>query len=731
MCLDSTGRGGRTGIEEADLTSCSRAVPDVDLKIALFHHRFTQFERTDASRVRNFLQGPDGAQLLMHGFQHSDQWARWGPDRRALELCSGPCFLNRVGTPSVYVGQLFFDRGFGRHTTFAYDRESGTWHLNPTDSSDALEGSWEFEIPSRWYRSNETPRLRKVPEPEPSAVKKRLPIGSSDFEHIIEEGFYFVDKSHLIREVWDADTVALLPRPRGFGKTLNMEMLRTFFEISERSKLHLFDDLRIQYDLEMMGHAGQYPVISISFKDVKADNWTLCLEKFKRSIGAEFERHNVVEPDLNGRDQKLFDRIAGFEAEQADVEISLEFLSRILHQRHLQKALILIDEYDTPLLTAHHHGYLDQCLSFLRNFFSAAFKSNRALLKGVLTGIMRVARESVFSGLNNVTVYGLFAEPFADCFGFTDDEVLEALIVYELDPLADEVRAWYNGYTLGNRRLYNPWSVSGYLKNREIRPYWINTSDNALIRDLITRGPTAIEEDIARLLHDEGIDCYLREDIAFRDVQGDRDELWSFLVFTGYLTVEDGTVSKSDQRVRLRIPNREVRVFFEQTLARWLTAPMGDAILTRMSRALLGGDLETFAGDLKTLVLEVMSYHDPAGREAERVYHAFVLGLLVHLRRDYHVRSNRESGHGRYDIMLIPRRSGEYGIILEFKLAGTLGFEKATQIALEQIKAHGYAQELISRGFDRARAIAFAFEGKHHHVNGETLDLIREPLAEG
>jgi len=693
------------------------------LKVALMHHPFDWLDPHDQKMAKSILRGPYGVQLLLRG-TGNDLTFRWGPDHRCLEIGSGPCWPMAEPKPTVVLGRLLPGEKASRLYAWSFsDRDGGCWLPDSTFFVGMVSGVKTFTIPPTWTRgTRDTPELMSTETRVAPKEKGPLPIGTSDFQKIIANGYFYIDKTLMIRALWEADTVALIPRPRRFGKTINMEMLQIFFEITEEDKTHHFDGLAIHDDTEMMALAGTFPVISLTFKDVKAHSWALCLEQIARTLGAELERHGYLEPHLSKRERDLFDQMARFEAGQVDYERALLSLTGFLERFHGTKVIVLIDEYDTPLLTAHHHGYLDECLGFLRNLFSATFKSNRSLEKGVLTGVMRVARESVFSGLNNVTVYGLFSEPFADYFGFTGYEVRKALELFELEPAREDVARWYDGYYFGGQHIYNPWSFLSYLKNRAFGTYWINTSDNNLVRDLITKGDLDIEEDLSALLHGETITCRIREDIAFRDMRGDRNELWSFLTFTGYLTPEATSVT-GDHVTRLLIPNQEVRRFFDETMEQWLTAIVRADRVDALTASLLKGDLAGFETLLQALVLEIMSFHDTGEKRAEGVYHAFVLGLLAHLRNRYQIRSNRESGLGRYDIMLIPENKQDTGIILEFKSVAANRREHAGREALDQIRDLDYARELKAQGFARVLEVGIAFAGKQVVVNGEARSL--------
>lgn len=547
----------------------------------------------------------------------------------------------------------------------------------------------------------------------------KIPLGLSDFRRIAEENYFYVDKTLLIREIWDASLVVLIPRPRRFGKTLNQSMLKSFFEKSETPKKPLFNDLQIASDTEMMAHQGCYPVISLTFKDVNAPNYERCLQHMKQVIAAEFSRHEYACAGLGTFERAEYQKIISLEGDETSYERSLQMLSKVLTDYHGKRAVVLIDEYDMPLHAAVNHGYADQALSFLRNLLSGVLKDNDYLEKGVLTGILRVARESIFSGLNNLSVFTLLDQGFSDKFGLTAHEVEAALRSFDLLDHQSDVEEWYNGYLIGNHRMYNPWSILQFLQLKTLEPYWVNTSDNALIRDLMIRGDRRLHEEAAALLTGQTITVQLDENITFKDLGDDSDTIWNFMVFTGYLTVSAFSTNKSGS-YKLKIPNNELREFFKSTFARWTRPAKILNRLPKISRALEQCDPKALQEHLNALAGAVLSYHDVSAN-TEKVYHAFVLGLLVAFDDTWRISSNREAGLGRYDIMLWPRTKGSAGVVIEFKQIQSGDPEPMLDEALNQIITRDYVAPMREDQITPIHIIGIVFQGKQVRVKARTL----------
>ncbi len=560
-------------------------------------------------------------------------------------------------------------------------------------------------------------------EKQVSVKKRRLPIGFSDFREIREDGRHYIDKSEFVREIVDASAkVILLPRPRRFGKTLNLSMLRYFFERTDEDRRPLFDGLAIRDHECFDTHQGKYPVIWMTFKDIKEGTWDACYSKLTGMIRTIFRCHTdlLLSSDAcDETDRSLLRRFMEKTATPEECEDALKFLSECLFRHHRKKVVILIDEYDTPLHAGYAEGYYKDVIRFVRNFLSAGLKDNEHLFRGVLTGILRVAKESIFSGLNNPGVYTVLSRKFRDAFGFTEPEVRQFLEDRGMGERYEDVSHWYNGYLFGGMVIFNPWSVLNYADNEgEAKPYWINTGDTGMIERLATRSGKELREELGQLLEGRRVTKPVYESIVMRDLDDRDDLLWSFLLFSGYLKpVGPGTGRNLHE---MEIPNEEVRVAYEDMVGRWFAEKTDSNQLEEMLRALETGDVKLFEGMLRVIVTQIMSYHDLSG-EPEKVYHALVLGMLVWMSGKYEMRSNRESGYGRYDIMLRPKDPKGQGIIIEFKRLDDEEGKKrrkkktpqqALKEALKQIEERGYATELTAAGIQDILKLAVVFKGK-------------------
>ncbi|MFO0757371.1 MAG: AAA family ATPase [Byssovorax sp.] len=552
----------------------------------------------------------------------------------------------------------------------------------------------------------------------------RIPIGIDDFRALREAKLTYVDKSGLIRELLDREGVAvvLLPRPRRFGKTLNLSMLRAWFEKREEDFSPLFEDLSIwQAGDAYRAHFQRYPVIHFNFKGAKAATFSHCAEIIQNKIIDLYKTHRYLLDGslLDDVDRRRFQQILDGVATPALYERALLDLSSYLHAQHGEKVVILIDEYDEPIHAGHVHGYAKEILDFMRAFLGAGLKSNPHLFKAVVTGILRVAKENLFSGLNNLGVYTLLSKAFNTCFGFTEAEVTALLARCERLDKIDAVRRWYNGYLFGGEVIYNPWSVLCFLERDEEvpKPYWLSTSSNDLIHELLERYALTLEPVFEVLLEGGSVERTLEENVALSEVSTNEDALWSLLVFSGYLKAAMGYVDDLENVVyRLSIPNREVREVYTTTFRRWMKSRVEGqgGSLDRLTRALLDGDAEGFEEHLQLFVLNVLSYHDPGTLYPERVYQGFVVGLLAAMEPAYQVRSNRESGHGRPDVIIRPLRPGKPAAVLELKVAraGKKTLEQALAEGQSQLESMGYAAELLAAGATVVHGFAVAFDGK-------------------
>ncbi len=550
---------------------------------------------------------------------------------------------------------------------------------------------------------------------------KQLPLGTSDFKSVIDEDLYYVDKTALISDLIKGARVTLLPRPRRFGKTLNMSMLRYFFS-NQQDYRYLFDGLSVAGDSEAMEHCGQYPVIFLSFKDVKQRTLDSVTQNLRIILAEAFERYSSVleQSTLTESEVHLVQAIRSAKASLTELAGSIQVLSRLLHRHYQQPVVIIIDEYDMPINSAYNHGYYDELVGFLRNLLSGAFKDNPSLFKGILTGILRIGRESIFSGLNNIDVCTLTNPRYSQHFGFSEAETEKLMYDYGLAFEQDAIRTWYNGYNFGGITTYNPWSIISLAMNQgELAPYWLNTSDNVLVRDLIAHAPYALKQELEMLLNDENavIRKPLDEHVVFRDIQRSTDTIWNFLLFTGYLRYQDKQLGPTGETsVALSIPNQEVRYFYTHAILEWFKEGGAKPYeLLAILDFLLKQQLEDFAEAFEQFVEQSFSYFDVTGQAAESFYHAFVLGMLVQLQQTHQIKSNRESGFGRYDVCLIPNDTNKPAFVFEFKKVSHRRQEtlqSACDAALKQIDEKNYVAELQARGIQIVHSLAIAFEGK-------------------
>ena len=453
---------------------------------------------------------------------------------------------------------------------------------------------------------------------------RKPPIGVSDFQEVWEKNHLYVDKSLLIREILDSPAkILFLPRPRRFGKTLNLSLLRHFFEkpACDSPAADIFSGLAISRHPECMEHKGRYPVVFLTFKDIKERNFEDCFRKVQSVLAEEYRRHKaVLEAILDKNERTGMDKVLAKAATQADTEEALLQLTKFLHRATGEKVILLIDEYDTPIHSAHANDYYEDVIHFVRNLLGGALKDNVHVEKGVLTGILRVARESLFSGLNNLAVHTLLSSEFSDKFGFTEAETEQLLADRDRSSDLDAVREWYNGYRFGETVIYNPWSILNFVASREdyCKPYWINTSDNALIRDLIVSGDPDLHGELEALLGGKAVRSHLHEHISLRDVEQNRETVFSFLVHCGYLKVTGRSQEGLRQIYDLALPNLETRFFYEDVVASWLGQAVGDRRLKQMLVALTTKDIETFGALFQELIVGIFSFHDLPRRRSEQ-----------------------------------------------------------------------------------------------------------------
>ncbi len=555
---------------------------------------------------------------------------------------------------------------------------------------------------------------------------KKLPIGISDYKKLIEGDYYYVDKTFLVKDlITVGGEVTLIPRPRRFGKTLNLSMLRYFFERTQENNDHLFHPMDIWKEANYRHYQGRYPVIFLTFKDVKVATWEDAYKHIINVISDEFHRHaSVVLGTLSSYQRVEYEAILSKSADKVAFERSLLFLTEVLYACYKERVVVLLDEYDVPLHAAYMHGYYTSMLEFMRSILTGVLKDNRYLERSVLTGILALAKSGIFTGLNNLNVFTLTSVHLADKFGFTDEEIKVLFQDFALQSLYKDVRAWYNGYTFGHMTtLYNPWSVLKCAQNQgSLELYWVNTSDNVLLKRLIARADRATKTELEDLLHGDILVKEIEESITFSEIEQVPHVLWSLLLFTGYLTYIHYELIKGKKVCSLIIPNEEVSHLYASLIkAIFIEAIVGHQA-EELLKALVQGNTVVFQELLQGFALNSMSMYDLPASEPEKSYHLFVLGLLVMLNDTYEVKSNRESGFGRYDIMLIPREPHKRGIIIEFKKVSELeNLESAAQKALDQIHQKHYAQELRSQGIKESIAYGIAFHGKKVLVKSEVL----------
>lgn len=565
--------------------------------------------------------------------------------------------------------------------------------------------------------------------------RKRLPIGISDYKMLIEENYYFVDKTDFIRQVVEEGSIiTLLPRPRRFGKTLNLSMLRYFFEKTE-GNVHrpLFKGKSIEGWKHFEKYQGKYPVISITLKDCKGDSFDEVLGKISDELRKEFIRHDYLleSPRMVSAYYPDFEVLCDGRAGQRQLENSLGMLSDLLTTHWGIPPLVLLDEYDSPVHVAFDKGYYDRMIGFMRSFMSSVFKDNTDIFRGIITGILRVSKESLFSGLNNIDVNSLLEVTMCSAFGFTQAETSRLLEDYSLGNMQEEVKQWYDGYLFGGDTIiYNPWSVICYANKKGVlAPYWVNTGSDVMLRHLLAQGPMQVRRGIESLIQGGSVRSVINDKLAFPDLLNSEENIWSFMLFSGYLKASDGQMNSHDMmEYTLQVPNREVKTVFQTIIRNWINdSPVKNGRLEVLLQALRENDIELFEELLNEFVVNTLSYYDTTVSDPEKVYQAFLLGLLVNM-SDYEVSSNRESGYGRYDILLRPKDNRGQGIVMELKrlrLSETV--ETALAAAFKQIEEKQYAAVLRAAGVTEILKIAVTFDGKRVWV--KTMESGQPNLA--
>ena len=554
-------------------------------------------------------------------------------------------------------------------------------------------------------------------------------IGHQDFETVRIKNNFYIDKTEFIKEWWEFDdAVTLITRPRRFGKTLNMSMLEKFFSIEYAKRDELFEGLNIWKYKEYREIQGTYPVIFLSFANVKENTYEQARESICRII-QELYNQNIflLHTDLLTDNEKEEYKQISTRMNDSMISDSIRKMSDYLSRYYGKKTIILLDEYDTPIQEAYVGGFWSDLMGVLRSLLNSTFKTNPYLERAIMTGITRVSKESIFSDLNNLEVVTTTSKKYEDKFGFTQEEVIKALKEYDLEDKKEEVKLWYDGFCFGEaKEIYNPWSIINYLDKKEVAPYWANTSSNSLIGKLIREGNTQVKESFELLLNGKEIVTELDEQIVYDQLDLEETAIWSLLLASGYLKVEEKIRDDSDylnwkQLYRLKLTNFEVKVMFAHMVKNWFSKTGGD--YNAFIKAMLNDDIEAMNAYMNRISMRIFSYFDVGKKsskmlEPERFYHGFVLGLLVELMDRYEIKSNRESGFGRYDVMLRPRNVKDKAIIVEFKVISPKkekSLEETAQNALEQIKEKNYKEELIEAGIseNNIKAYGFAFEGKN------------------
>ena len=543
-------------------------------------------------------------------------------------------------------------------------------------------------------------------------------IGTSDFKKLRIKDYYYIDKTMYIKDILDNKSeIVLVTRPRRFGKTLNMSMLKYYFDCTKKDSKELFQGLKIlEQEEKYTSKLGYYPVIYVTLKDAGLMNYNLMMMQLKTIMMEVYYEHRYVleKEEMSEGERKIFNRMLSAEANDIDIMNSLKILSKILYQYYNKPVILLIDEYDVPLQNAYIQGYYEEAVSFYRTFYGATFKDNPYLEKTVITGVSRVAKESIFSGANNFDVYTVLDDEFSDDFGITEEEMEKAIQDFGIEEDRKEIKKWYDGYRIGNTEgIYNPWSILNYLKNKQLMQYWVNTSSNDLIK-LVLKNSSTIKEKMERLLKDEEIEVPINLETIIVGIENNEDNIWGLMLGTGYLKVTE-VVNLAEHIYKVKLPNYEIKLLFQQIINDWFRNKVMGNDLKSILKDLVTLNLDEFERKFRVLVKEMFSYMDVGENTAENFYHAFVLGMLVGLKDTYYVNSNRESGYGRYDIMLEPKDKNGNSFIMEFKVLDDMEektIEDTIKNAKKQIEEKGYETNLREKGYRKITKMVYAFKGK-------------------
>ncbi|MCE3239398.1 MAG: Protein of unknown function (DUF1703)/Predicted AAA-ATPase [Gammaproteobacteria bacterium] len=571
----------------------------------------------------------------------------------------------------------------------------------------------------------------------------KLPLGSDDFREVIENKLDFVDKSLFLEEILEdrATKAAVITRPRRFGKTLNLSMLHNFLAntVTGEPTHHLFDGLKIAENKVLCeAHQGKYPVIFVTFKDVKQEQYEKAYFKLCELMSRIYIEHSYLlsSPKLISHQKRVFESILEERASETHISSALLNLTQALYLHHGIRPWLLIDEYDTPIQSSYVYNYYEPMINVMRDLFGSVLKTNPYLDRAVITGILRVAKESLFSGVNNLEVYSLLRHEYGNHFGFTEEEVDQLLIKADLEESQKEIKDWYNGYQVGNTVVYNPWSVVNCIKRKgELQPYWVNTSDNQLIRRILMRSGAAFKEQFELLLQDKPIEQLIDDNTVFGDLAVNELAAWSLLLMAGYLKVISQRRTAQGLWCTLEIPNKEVKDLYRQIIEQWFSNGYGIVWYNQFLDHLLTGNMEAFEREMKKVMEQTISSYDTS-RDPEAFYHGLMIGLTasLHNSTNYEIQSNKESGYGRYDYMIFSRDKSRPTLLLEFKKVDAVKdikklkthLEEAAHEALKQVDEKGYLSEAKRRGSTHILKIGLAFCGKRfamkHEHTGKVLD---------
>jgi len=538
-------------------------------------------------------------------------------------------------------------------------------------------------------------------------MKKGIGIGVEDFSEVIKENCYYIDKTKWIEEILeDKSKIKLFTRPRRFGKTLNMSMLKYFFNVENKEENRkLFNGLDVEKS-EYMSEQGQYPVIFISLKSIKAKTWEEAIQEIRLLVLELFSEYKYLLEDLDEYDLPRFKKYLLGNADFSELKNALLFLTRMLFQKYKKEVILLIDEYDSPLISAYEYHYYSDAIAFFKVFYGEALKTNQYLKMGVMTGIIRVIKAGIFSDLNNLRVYSILDRQYPDFFGFNGEEVEKALKDFDIEYKLSDVKLWYNGYKFGNSEVYNPWSILNFLKDGKLAPYWIDTSGNFLINQILKNTDSEIMETLENLFNGETVEENISGNSDLSSLLG-QEEIWELLLFSGYLTIDEKIGEDYEDVYSLRLPNREVREFFRK---KFIDVNFGESMFRKAMEGLKNLKFNIFQKYLQNILLKSTSFMDTKN---EDFYHGLVLGMMFYLDNHYYVKSNEESGLGRYDVIIEPKNKNNRGFILEFKVVKNEdNLEKVSEEAIEQIMEKKYDVGLKDRGVKDVTFVGVAFCGK-------------------